>query len=274
MRKIIATDLDGTLFYPKDNVNIIKKENLFFLQSFIDNGGEVILITGRSYQYCKKVIDLIGRKVSVIAYNGACIFDGEKVIRQKKLENEVCKKMIDEVFAIYKNPGIFLMSETGLSVHLKHNSSFVRWLYTLWYRSQKNLAENLLDGEKSYQQELNHGDVYKFMFYFGLGKRKRMKAKEACSILREEYDNVECNWSDNVIEVTSAGTQKAESLKFLCQHLGYKDEEIYVVGDSGNDISMFKAFPENSFCMNHSHPSVKKYAKYTIDKFKDLSRYI
>ena len=53
-----------------------------------------------------------------------------------------------------------------------------------------------------------------------------------------------------------------------------KDSEIYVVGDSGNDISLFKAYPKNSFCMGHAPDAVKKYAKYTIEKFEDLSRYI
>ena len=48
MGKIIATDLDGTLFYPKDKNEMIYKPNLFFLQSFIDDGGKVILISGRS----------------------------------------------------------------------------------------------------------------------------------------------------------------------------------------------------------------------------------
>lgn len=54
MNKIIATDLDGTLFYPKDRINIICKENLFFIQSFIDNGGKLVIVSGRSLLYGKK----------------------------------------------------------------------------------------------------------------------------------------------------------------------------------------------------------------------------
>ena len=274
MPKVIATDLDGTLFYPKDKKNIISKDYLFFLQSFIDNGGELVLISGRSFNYCKKVIDVIGRKVSVVAYNGACIYDGEKLIRQNVLDNATIKQMIDEVNSAYKVPGIFLMTEEGIAVHFKHDTKLFRWLATLYYKNQKNLGEKIFDGEQAYIDELDHGTVYKFMYFFGLGKKNWARAKEATTILRNEYENLECNWSDTVIEVTSGGVYKAEGLKFLCDHLGYNKDDVYVVGDSGNDISMFKAFPEHSFCMAHSHPAVKKHAKYIIDKFKDLSRYI
>ena len=47
-----------------------------------------------------------------------------------------------------------------------------------------------------------------------------------------------------------------------------------MVGDSGNDIPMFKEFPENSFCMSRAPETIQKYAKYTIDKYEDLSRYL
>ena len=59
MEKIIATDLDGTLFYPKDTKEMISKPNLFFLQNFIDNGGKTILISGRSHLYCQKTVKKI-----------------------------------------------------------------------------------------------------------------------------------------------------------------------------------------------------------------------
>ena len=73
MEKILATDLDGTLFYPKDTKEMIAKPNLFFLQSFIDQGGKVILISGRSHVYCQKTVEKIGRPCATISYNGACI---------------------------------------------------------------------------------------------------------------------------------------------------------------------------------------------------------
>ena len=112
------------------------------------------------------------------------------------------------------------------------------------------------------------------MIYFGLGKKKKEKASNANKIIRNIYDNVECNWSDNVIEITAKGCSKARALTTLIEKEGLNKDDVYVVGDSGNDISMFKAFPEHSFCMGHSPETVRKHARFTIDKFEYLSRYI
>lgn len=274
MEKILATDLDGTLFYPKDTKEIIAKPNLFFLQNFIDKGGEVILISGRSHAYCLKTIKKIGRPCAAISYNGACIFDGEKMIYQNSIKNEEAKSIIDEIFETYHNHGVFLMTDKGLAIHLIYKSKIIRWGFKLYYKAQGVYAENLLADEKDYEEELKNGHIFKIMIYFGLGKRMQNKAKQANTILRNTYDNVECNWSKNVIEITAKDCSKAKALKYLLEHSHNNDKEIYVAGDSGNDISLFKAFPKNSFCMGHAPDAVKKYAKYTIEKFEDLSRYI
>lgn len=274
MEKILATDLDGTLFYPKDTKEMIAKPNLFFLQSFIDQGGKVILISGRSHVYCQKTVEKIGRPCATISYNGACIFDGQKMIYENGIKNDEAKDIIEEISKTYHNSGVFLMTENGLSIHLKYKSKLIRKGFKIYYKCQGIYAENLLSEEADYEKELKEGHIYKIMIYFGLGKRMQNRAKQANTILRNTYSNVECNWSKNVIEITAKDCSKAKSLATLLDVMNEKDSEIYVVGDSGNDISLFKAYPKNSFCMGHAPDAVKKYAKYTIEKFEDLSRYI
>lgn len=274
MGKLIATDLDGTLFYPKDRNELISKPNLFFLQSFIDDGGKVVIISGRSYKFCLKVIKKIGRPCQAISYNGACVYDGTKILFRHSIPNAEAKEIIDDIYKTYKNPGVFLMTEKGLFIHLVYKSWLIRKGFELYYRAQKNYAEDLVIGEDKYSEELETGQIYKIMIFFGLGKKKKQKASNANKIIRNVYENVECNWSTNVIEITAKGCSKANSLKYLTEREKINPDDVYVVGDSGNDISMFKAFPEHSFCMGHSHETVRKHAKYTIDKFEYLSRYI
>lgn len=112
------------------------------------------------------------------------------------------------------------------------------------------------------------------MFMIGLTKKKQRQARDINRILRNAYDNLESAWSNQVIEVTSSGSSKGEAIKEFCELKGINKDEVAVVGDSGNDITMFKEFPENSFCMEHGPETVHKYAKYTIVKFEDLSRYL
>lgn len=274
MNKVIATDLDGTLFYPKDHKEMICSANLFFLQSFIDKGGKVILVTGRSSDYGLKVIERIGRECSIIAYNGASIYDDKKMILEKTIPNDYAIRLVDECLNRFNIPGVFLMTDKGLFIHLKAKSQLIRFGYKIYYSSLRVYAEKIDYEEESYENEIKNGRIFKIMLYFGLGKKNRNKAANSNKLVRELYKEVEASWSTNVIEITAKGTSKARALENFCKNNNIDKNNVFVVGDSGNDISMFKAFHENSFCMSHATDSVKKYAKYSLDKFEDLTRYI
>ena len=62
------------------------------------------------------------------------------------------------------------------------------------------------------------------------------------------------------------------ALKYLIETTDVKNNEVYVVGDSANDISMFKIF-ENSFLILHKDNHLKIKNKYKSKKFSDLEKY-
>jgi len=272
--KILATDLDGTLFYPKDKKNMICHANLFFLQSFIDDGNEVILVSGRSVDYGKKVIEKIGRPCAYIGFNGSCAFKNNEFLFKNTIDNKDAIKFIEEIGDSYKNYGVFLMTDRGVTIKIRSKSNLVK-RFCLWgYRLSGVYSEKVQIGDDLFKKELENGNIYKVMLFFGFTKRKMERANEATKFLRNAYDNFEISWSTSVIEITKKGCSKANALEKYISERGLNKEDVYVVGDSGNDISMFKAFHENSFCLGHSPASIKKYAKYSIEKFEDLSRYI
>ena len=55
---------------------------------------------------------------------------------------------------------------------------------------------------------------------------------------------------------------------------GIKPEDVYVVGDSGNDITMFSKYYDLSYCMKRGHPSARKYAKHIITRVYKLEKLI
>jgi hydroxymethylpyrimidine pyrophosphatase-like HAD family hydrolase len=69
------------------------------------------------------------------------------------------------------------------------------------------------------------------------------------------------------------GTNKAHALKELLKVKGMQENEVAVVGDSGNDIPLFENF-ENSFVMKQAPEEVKMKAKVTLKSFDDLENYI
>ena len=62
MAKLLAIDLDGTLFYPKRKRKCICKKNVLFLRKWIDAGNKVVLVTSRSTQFVEKLNDEIKRR--------------------------------------------------------------------------------------------------------------------------------------------------------------------------------------------------------------------
>jgi hydroxymethylpyrimidine pyrophosphatase-like HAD family hydrolase len=62
-------------------------------------------------------------------------------------------------------------------------------------------------------------------------------------------------------------------LEKIVKHYGLKNEEVLVVGDGVNDISMLKRF-KNSIAMDHAKEEVKKEALSIIKDFKDIKAFI
>jgi len=61
-------------------------------------------------------------------------------------------------------------------------------------------------------------------------------------------------------------------LKYLIDTTKVKYNEVFVVGDGNNDLSMFELF-SNSFAIEDSSNKLKIKAKHTIKKFSDIEKY-
>ena len=49
MSKVLAVDLDGTLFYPRKLKRCISLKNVHFLRRWIDEGNRLLVVTSRSH---------------------------------------------------------------------------------------------------------------------------------------------------------------------------------------------------------------------------------
>ena len=71
--KVICTDLDGTLFFPKKRVFMMTKKNRRFLQKFVDNGGRLAIVSGRNRYFAEKLQKNLKRRVDVLGCNSSFI---------------------------------------------------------------------------------------------------------------------------------------------------------------------------------------------------------
>ena len=274
MKKLLATDLDGTLFYPKQVKRCIPKKNTKFLQEWIDEGNKLVLVTSRSYQFTSKLKDEINRDIDFIACNSSQIVANDVLIRDVHIDSDELQKVIKHLDETI-NPIAYLMTTKKYPLIIKNNRNIkglLKTIYGIWYKFQFKYREECFIDNDLFDEELKNGEVYKVMVFYGFGKSKKELSKEINKYLRDEFPNIESSWTSIVNELTPVDCNKAVGIEYYAKHLGIEPNNIYVVGDSGNDITMFNKYYENSYCMKHAYPSVKKYAKHTISRIFNLRK--
>lgn len=279
MIKAIATDLDGTLFYPKRRIRLISSKNKQFIRNALNKDMDVILVTGRNYSVSSKVEESIGvsKSLSIVGCNGAFIRHKGELVQENYLDREeaialykrLCEDKEIQTIMIFSNKKHMLVDSSFLS-------PIVKVIGTLGLIFQGAYFEPFKLGRKKVLKELEDPNIriYKIMPWYGYKKGSKEKAFEACKRYNEEFDGkYECSFSEAALEIQAKGVNKANALRQLLTHYDTKEEECVVIGDSGNDIAMFQAF-ENSFVMSHAPESVKKEAKIVVDSVADVEKYL
>lgn len=272
---VIATDLDGTLFYPRANFKMINKKNRAFLNRFINDGGKLLIVSSRNKFFSEKLEKNIGAPIDSICCNGALIISSGKIIKEVTFDPDLALKILDKMRSDYGTAFVASMTkEHNMILANKDNglkNEFMFWAYQL---VQGVYKERSIKSNKLFYECIKNNSTYKFMTMVGVMPSKIKISKELNKILREEFKEAEFAWCNQAIEITPKGCSKGEALEFYLDYNSIPRDNVLVVGDSGNDISMFQAFKENSFCLEHSSQTIKKYAKHIINRFSDLEEYI
>ena len=276
MCKVLACDLDGTLFYPKQVRRCIPKKNVRFLRKWIDQGNKVVLVTSRALEFVKKLEKEIERPVDIIACSASLIYHDGEVVRSSWMKTEDLKAIFTAIDEKYKPIG-YLLNAQGtqtLAYDAHRKGAWALRFMKIWHFFQFKYREDGVISNEQFLDAMENGKVYKLMTFFGFGKKKRELSKEINKELRENFPDLESSWSVVVNEITPKGCNKGHGLQTYCELLNLNPNDVYVVGDSGNDIAMFNAFHENSFCMAHAYPSVKKYAKHVISRVYKIDKFV
>ena len=276
MCKVLACDLDGTLFYPRGVRRCISKKNVRFLRRWYDAGNKIVLVTSRAHAFTEKLKKEIQRPFDTLNFASAQMYHDDQLISDTYMPNKDIKAIFDEIETKYKPLGYMLNYEADelVAYNPKRSGIIFTWLVYIWYFFQFKYREpGKINNEKFLDAIENH-KPYKLVTFFGFGKKKRELSKEINKQLRSNFPSLESSWSIIVNEITPKGCNKGDGLVEYCRKLNINHDDVYVVGDSGNDISMFNAFHEHSYCMAHAYPSVKKYAKHVITRVHKLDKLV
>lgn len=277
MNKVLAIDLDGTLFYPRSLTRCISRKNVKFLRKWIDAGNRLVLVTSRSEQFCERLKDEIQRPFDLITCTSAQIRCDGKLIRNEKIPNDIMEEVVNKVNRTAR-PVAILMTTSNYPCLIRdsHRKStrFLMFFYKIYWLLQFKYREPYHFSNKVFNKEVKDGEIYKAMVFFGFGKHKNNFAKEMNKSFREQYPNVEFSWTTIINEITPKDCTKGQGIEFYCDYLKIDHKDVYVIGDSGNDITMFNRFKENSFCMKHAGKSIRKYATHTVGRVYKVEKYI
>lgn len=243
MIKALATDLDGTLL----NDNKVPVHNQNAVKELKENQNLFIISTGRPYNGVKPLIEKYNLDVDYsILLNGALIIDNSgNVINHKFIPFSTVKKIIDSLDDTYAEISI----ETGYTT------------YTLG-----STADNLpYSGKKIIHSldELKNKDLSLISLYFENVENDKIDL--ICSKINTEYStNCIAFRNTKYIDVVPVGCSKGNAVKFVCDKENVSSENIYTIGDSFNDVSMFN-ITENSFTFTDCDDKLKCHVSYVVD---------
>lgn len=275
MKYLLATDLDGTLLYPKRPIGVISSKNKRFLKKFLKNGNDLIIISGRNPKIKKILSKKLKKDIPLIGCNGGYILENGKFSYNMEIPVSLAMEIFLKTGFQYGIIAWFIFDQSDtLYCCLKNDTWLFNTIVKLGNKFRFRLAEKMIISKDKFIDRLKKGDFYKLMPAFSFGQKGVRNAYYSYVALKDEYsDRLEIFWSRNAIEITQKNVSKGNSLSSYVKENNIPIENVLVVGDSGNDLTMFSKFP-HSFCMSNGAELVKSKACHIVNSVSEIDRYI
>lgn len=265
MIKLFISDFDGTLL---DDMHMLSDETKQAIHDLRASGVSFMPASGRDYTAIQQIMQPIGVKVKCIALNGGEFFDNDgKVLISYKLPKEKTlqvHEIIDKYDVItdyyLENDRVTLVQENVKATYLDYYMrSANKPMKDILHLFNELDFDNVVVSVKDINRVAEVGVVKIESQFANLEERKKcleeLKAIDGIAVTSSYGSNV---------EILSAQSTKGDMAESVCELYGYKKEEIVVIGDNYNDMSMITKFP-NSYAMGNAVGEVKEAAKYQAD---------
>lgn len=267
MIKMIACDMDGTLL---NSENQLSEANRMAVLAAQRSGIRFVVATGRGRQ---NVIELLQKKdiqCGSILLNGAVFMDEEQ---HQLFSLPLSKASADKAYQVFRKYELFsrifcedgfyseakkvrLMHDMLARLGLDHEFSEEE-LYTM---AEEDDFIGITRPLTAWEETLNQQHIYKLEAFRYGSPNLEMVCKELA-----EIDDIAVTSSfANNIEVTNILAQKGQMLEKVAAHYGLMHSEVMVIGDSMNDLSMFRSF-SNSVAVANADIEVRKAASQITD---------
>ncbi len=250
MSKVLASDIDGTLFV-NEKIHDIDKESILKLKNENYLFG---VSTGRSYNGVKFIKEEYGIDIDFyVLLNGALVLDKNKnILEHKVIPYDIIKK----IYTKYNYCDLLGLDGTD------HTSILIGENKLTW----DNIRNGNIDEAKNHDYSLISMDFSSIPLD---------KVDLISEEINKEFGEVVVSYRNSTfIDVVPKGCSKGTGLNIIINKLKLNRDNIYVIGDSFNDISMFKE-TKNSFTFNRAEERLKPHAKFIVDSVSEcIEKYI
>ena len=251
--KLIALDLDDTLLNRKKEVS---KKNLRIIGKAIKRGIEFVPVTGRPFYGIPKDVFLALKPRFVVSMNGAVVSDSSgRDLPECESQVTLDREDVDFIMELSKR------SQTPVEFFTENYAYENPEVYKERLQKFKGtVLENYISATRMAVE-----DIHEFA--------KANSAQEIALMARDDGEKQKILEElkgrklkvipyGNYIEVTAMEADKGKGLLKIAKIIGLKNEEIMVIGDSGNDIPMLSLPGFTSVAMGNACEEAKKAARF------------
>lgn len=251
MQKIVFFDVDGTLVtdVAEGEGKLIPESCKRAIKKARENGNLCFINSGRPYMNVEKYILDIGFD-GVVSGCGTNIHVGNEDIFHVAVENDIA----DFCYDLCKKYNITAFFEGRDKTYYIENGYKVMWL--------DEFAQQIaLQGSVVYREKDCNFTFDKFCAFHDekndVSEFVKAMEKHFSVIVRDE----------TFLELVPKGYSKGEAIKMVCAYYNLPIEASYAIGDSVNDLDMFRATP-NSIAMGNGR-AIHEYASFVTKDILD-----
>lgn len=268
MIKLIVSDMDGTLLAHDSSISKGNIEAIRYAQS---KGVQFAIATGRDYSSLKGILEAHDLKCFSILGNGAQFCNENGEILSSAYFPKKCFKQVLQIFdelkihyMIFTANGFYSTAEPNVV-----RDAFIDRCVVQFKRKREDYLDDGCNQDMACMKLKKIGNLDDFINSsidiikveaFNNDVLLIEKAKEK---LQEIEGIAYLSSFDDNIEVTDKAAQKGLILENVIEELGYSKDEVMVLGDGLNDITLFERF-KYSFAPGNANETIKAMAYQVV----------
>lgn len=236
--KLLASDFDGTLAFN----NEIKESDIKKIKEFQEAGNLFGMSTGRNLEGILHVTDPYGIHLDflVLASGSKLVGKNGQVLFDRPLNKDI----VTRIYNATRCPKeyMFFTEKGAVVIH----------------RAVSNRAFRLIEDIS----ELEDVDYAFMAIKFMDGEEDQ--AQEAVDFINAHFSDEIIAYRNTInVDVVTKGCSKGKGVLMIAEHFNLDKEDIAVIGDSMNDISMFDV-TDHAYSFEHIEPALKKHVNHFV----------